>query len=784
MSPVCGGEPAIGRDRKTRSPSGRHGIQSDGMWRRVGPQVNADTPSPRPRIHEGAEFQDQESVHRMLATPELEIARNLPAEGCSPEEAQGYTRWLATHHYENFNVVSWLLPRRLRQHFYDVYAYCRWADDLGDEVPDRARALELIDAWEGELRLCYFDGKSPAHPVLIALRETIRAKDIPQGPFSDLLRAFRQDQRVQRYTTWDEVLDYCVYSANPVGRLVLYVCGYRDEERQRLSDYTCTALQLANFWQDVSRDLEKGRIYIPLEEIAARGLTEREIVERRFDERYVALMKELISRTRELFTAGLPLAERVDPGLRIDIELFSRGGMWILDAIERQGYDTLNRRPALTKAAKMRLLVGALVGRVASFATRPGAEESGAGDEKAASGVETPGEQDRRMSDLKVRPPKNPSSVGQVREPEASGAKAPEKGSGSVAGLEPGVSIQRKDRVEGASGAKGQIDSTSLMSRIKPRPTTPVANTDAVRESYAECGRIARAAHSSFYVAFFGLPKAKRNALCALYAFNRLVDNVSDEPGEVESKRRELARWRAMLDEASAGRTEGHAILPALAETISRFSIPTRYFHDLILGAEMDLTIRSYATFDRLSEYCYRVAGTVGLTCVHVFGFTDPKVPDLAERLGLAFQLTNIIRDVRSDFEMGRVYIPEEDLVQFGCGAEDLHGPLTQKLRELLAFEADRAWRCYEEGATLIEKMEPDSRATLWALVRTYSSLLARIEERDFDVFSSRISLSSAEKIRYLLMAGTSGRWKKDALAISSRGRRRTGGTVLRRRAG
>ena len=639
----------------------------------------------------------------MLPTPELEIARHLPAEGCSAEEAQRYTRWLATHHYENFNVVSWLLPRRLHQHFYNVYAYCRWADDLGDEVPDHARALELLDAWEEELRLCYLNGKSPSHPVLIALRETIREKNIPQKPFSDLLRAFRQDQRVQRYTNWDEVLDYCVYSANPVGRLVLYVCGYRDEERQRLSDFTCTALQLANFWQDVSRDLEKGRIYIPLDALAAHGLTETDIVERRFDARYVALMKDLIARTRELFAAGLPLAQRVDPALRIDIELFSRGGMWILDAIEAQGYDTLNHRPALAKTAKVRLLGRALASKLVTSA--------------------------------------GPKEITDIPE-------------------------QLEDAIAVEGGA--------------PLP----AYAAALEESYAECNRIARGARSSFYLAFFGLPKPKRNALCALYAFMRLVDNVSDEPGDLESKRRGLARWPAMLDEAVAGRTEGHAILPALAGTISRFEIPTRYFHDLILGAEMDLTIASYPTFDRLSEYCYRVAGTVGLTCLHVFGFRDPKAPDLAEQLGLAFQLTNIIRDVRTDFEMGRVYIPEDDLECFRCNAQDLRGPLTPQLRELLEFQADRAWKFYEEGAALIAKVDADSRATLWALVRTYSSLLARIEERGFDVFSSRISLSSAEKIRYLLMAGTSGWWKKDAPAISSRGRRRTGGPFLRRRAG
>jgi len=642
----------------------------------------------------------------MLATPELKIARNLPAEGCGPAEAQRYTRWLANHHYENFNVVSRLLPRRLHQHFYNVYAYCRWSDDLGDEVETPMRALALLHAWEDDLRSVYQPGSGPSHPVLIALRETIRAKNIPMQPFSDLLRAFRQDQRIHRYPSWDSVLDYCVYSANPVGRLVLYLCDYRDEARQKLSDYTCTALQLANFWQDVSRDLEKGRIYIPLDALAEHGLAESDITARKFDARYVALMKSLIARTRALFSSGLPLAETVEPFLRVDLEMFSRGGLAILDAIEASGYNTLAHRPALTKWTQMQLLAGALASRVFSR---------------------------------------------------------------SVNSKAPAATPVESDRIAGASSG-----------------TVAVMHSDSesVATSYAECGRIAKESRSSFYLAFFGLRKEKRNALCALYAFMRLVDNVSDEPGDLESKRNGLARWRAMLDEAIAGRTGGNPILPALADTIARFEIPSRYFHDLILGAEMDLTVSSYATFDRLSEYCYRVAGTVGLTCLHVFGFRDPKAPDLAERLGLAFQLTNIIRDVRSDFDMGRAYLPAEDLERFGVSESQLSGPLTPQTRALLEFEADRAWHFYREGAPLVDRVDADSRATLWALIRTYSSLLARIEERDFDVFSARISLSSAEKIQYLLTAGMSGWWKKDALAKRSSDRRRTGRTVLRRRVG
>jgi squalene synthase HpnC len=650
----------------------------------------------------------------MLATPELEIARNLPPENCAPNEAQRYTRWLATHHYENFNVVSWLLPRRLHQHFHNLYAYCRWSDDLGDEVTDPARALQLLDAWEDELRLIYGRSGGPSHPVLIALGETIRDKNIPIQPFSDLLRAFRQDQTVQRYRTWEGVLDYCVYSANPVGRLVLYLCEYRDEARQKLSDQTCTALQLANFWQDVSRDLEKGRIYIPLDVLAAHGLSEAEIVNKRFDARFVALMKSLIARTRAIFQAGMPLATTVEPFLRVDLEMFSKGGLAVLDAIEACGYNTLEHRPTLTKWTQIGLLARTLIAMPFSRSS-----------------------QDSSAAVLEVY------DFGQPRETEAT--------------------------------------------TVRPAAAT-APYSESVRASYAECNRIARAARSSFYLAFFGLRKEKRNALCALYAFMRLVDNVSDEPGALESKRHGLARWRAMLDEAVAGRTDAHVILPALADTITRFDIPTRYFHDLILGAEMDLTVATYATFDRLSEYCYRVAGTVGLTCLHVFGFDHPKAPDLAERLGLAFQLTNIIRDVGSDYAMGRIYLPQEDLDRFGVHVEELRGQVTPKLQQLLEFEADRAWQMYREGAPLVMQVNVDSRATLWALVRTYSSLLARIEERGFDVFGPRVSLSNAEKIQYLLTAGLAARgtgwWKGDALAKRSSDRRRPGGTVLRRRAG
>ena len=281
----------------------------------------------------------------------------IPAVTPSLEEARAYCERLARSHYENFSVATWFLPRRLRPHFYSIYAYCRISDDLGDEVGNPQHALQLLDIWEGELEACY--AGRPRHPVFVALAETVRACDIPRQTFADLLTAFRQDQRVSRYDTFEDVLGYCRYSANPVGRLVLYACGYRDDERQQLSDYTCTALQLSNFWQDVAVDYNKGRIYLPLEDLRRFGVTEKDMSDRRATPQFLELMRFEVQRAREWFRKGLPLAQKVDSELAIDIELFSRGGLAILQAIEDQGYDVLRRRPVISKPRKLALVARA-----------------------------------------------------------------------------------------------------------------------------------------------------------------------------------------------------------------------------------------------------------------------------------------------------------------------------------------------------------------------------------------------------------------------------------------
>lgn len=278
----------------------------------------------------------------------------------STEEARGYTERLARSHYENFTVVSAFLPRELRQDMFNVYAYCRWSDDLGDEIPDTALAMDALDWWRRELELCY--AGDPRHPVFVALRGTIDRFQIPAEPFHHLLDAFVQDQTVKRFPTYADVEHYCTRSANPVGRLVLYLFGFRDEERQRLSDYTCTALQLANFWQDVTVDWEKGRVYLPLEDMARFGAREEQIPRREFNEPFRELMRFEVERARDLFARGLPLVRTVPKRLRLDLELFTRGGQTILDLIERQGYDVLTRRPALSKSMKAGLILRRLFG--------------------------------------------------------------------------------------------------------------------------------------------------------------------------------------------------------------------------------------------------------------------------------------------------------------------------------------------------------------------------------------------------------------------------------------
>lgn len=289
-----------------------------------------------------------------LGPKEFVESRDAMSRDWTLEESLRYTKWLATSHYENFHVVSFLLPKRLHQDFYNVYAFCRWADDLGDEIPGKEECLRLLSWWRAELRAMY-RGQT-RHPVFVALSGTAERHRLPVDPFDDLIKAFEQDQVVARYRDYPSLFEYCRYSANPVGRLVLYLCGYSDAERQALSDATCTGLQLANFWQDVTVDWQKDRVYLP-------GASDRDIAERRFTPEFREAMREGVLVARGLFEKGLRLPGMVDRRLAIDLELFSRGGLRVLDKIEAQGYDVLRARPYVGKAERVGILLRALIRR-------------------------------------------------------------------------------------------------------------------------------------------------------------------------------------------------------------------------------------------------------------------------------------------------------------------------------------------------------------------------------------------------------------------------------------
>ncbi len=277
--------------------------------------------------------------------------------------AKAATWRLAHTHYENFSVVSVLLPRRLRQDFCNVYAFCRIADDLGDEIADKDESLRLLARFRDETRAMY--AGQPRSIVFTALADTVRRHDIPVQPFLDLIDAFEQDQRVDRYDTFDQVCDYCRRSADPVGRLVLYMCGYGDEHRQRLSDRTCTALQLANFWQDVRRDmLDRDRIYLPRETMNRFGVTEAQLRDGRCDKNYQECIRFEVERTEAMFNEGEALLPLLDESVRPQITLFGQGGRAILEAIRRQNYDTLSARPSLSRWQKGRLVFGAMAARL------------------------------------------------------------------------------------------------------------------------------------------------------------------------------------------------------------------------------------------------------------------------------------------------------------------------------------------------------------------------------------------------------------------------------------
>ncbi len=295
-----------------------------------------------------------------------------PAQRPTLAAAQAWCKRLAETHYENFHVATFFLPAKLKPHFQSVYGFCRTSDDLGDEVGDTKLATELLAEWRGMLHECFEQPERSRHPVYIALQPTIAACGLPIEPFDDLILAFEEDQVYTHHASLATLERYSRYSANPVGRLVLLLSGYHDEEIFALSDEICTGLQLANFYQDIVTDwVDRGRRYLPADVMERFGVVNEQIAEGRFDDRFRAMMEFLVADARARLLRGRRITELVEADLASTLSLFVEGGLAILDAIAAQGYDTLRARPVVTKGVKLRLLGGALLGKMSSF-LRPG----------------------------------------------------------------------------------------------------------------------------------------------------------------------------------------------------------------------------------------------------------------------------------------------------------------------------------------------------------------------------------------------------------------------------
>jgi squalene synthase HpnC len=612
-----------------------------------------------------------------------------PQERPTLDEALAWCHQLAATHYENFHVATFFLPQRLRPHFDSLYAFCRVSDDLGDEVGDSTTALRLLDAWGQMLDLCYDAPEQSRHPVFVALHETIVAHNLPRELFHDLLYAFRVDQVKTRYDTWNEAVQYSRYSANPVGRLVLMICGYRDEVRAQLSDKICTALQLANFWQDAVRDSAIGRRYIPTEYMDHFGVVEGQIEGRVFTPEFRSMMSDLVEYTRQLLHEGSALCVTVDDELRTTLELFCKGGDAILDGIEAQDFDVLRGRPVVTRRKKLMLLAGALLSKL-----------------RARTASATP-------------------------------------------------SLVDQDR-------KGGIDAWTAA-------------------AYRYCRQVARREAKNFYWAFRVLPRHKSDAMCAVYAFMRRADDIADDESKpVELRRTEmrnwLEAWRIARDSVSANPSNraasGHLVFLALTDAQRRFNIPDSLLEELIAGTTMDLeprardlnAVQTYANFDELYRYCYLVASVVGLVCIRIFGTSDARAEKLAEETGVAFQLTNILRDVKEDVLRGRVYLPIDLMDDFGVTPESLRElaagrAITHRERSMLQSLATRAEEYYASAGQLMPLLNRDSRAAMWVLATIYHRLLRRIVQRKMDVFSKRIALPTPEKLAILVCGAVMAAW-------------------------
>jgi phytoene synthase len=545
--------------------------------------------------------------------------------------AYRHCRRIACTDRTSLALGAWLLPRRLRDHVAAIRAFARTSEAIAGEGADPpGKRLLRLRMWECGLEAC-FDGR-PSDPIFMALAATVKEFALPIAPFQRLCEAARTDIQFRPFPTFEALREYCRCSADSAGHLVLALFGYRDTDRQTLAGRICTGLRLTAFVQDLARDTARGRLYLPLEDLARFGCTADEVREGARTDAVRRLLSFTVERARAMLREGTTLAAIVDPPLAREVLLCAWGGLTILRKIEAADHDVHGRPAALSRRDR-----AALLSRL-PFHPRPAPTPARAG----------------------VRPP------------------AP--------------SVSR-------------------------------------REAYAYCAEVSRRSASSFHRAFRLLPARRREALQAVYAFCRFIDDIADDPGRQDPEGL-LERWRAELVRVYAG-TPTHPIGHALADAVGRFSLSSQHFFDLIRGVEMDLTRRRYSTFGELHDYCYLVASTVGLLCIEIFGYRYAGTREYAVHLGVAFQLTNVLRDVADDARRDRIYLPQEDLARFGCSEDDLlRGRYTPAVGTLLAFECGRARTYYDRARRALAPGDRLALAPAEAMRLIYERVLRRIEAR------------------------------------------------------
>lgn len=608
------------------------------------------------------QYPDQVGFSRVDNWFQRDLARYGP--GTQPfagglVQARAYCQNLAQNHYENFSVLTFWVRGAARHHMRAVYAFSRWADNLADEVADPAESRRLLAWWREQISQLNRPESRPSHPVFVALKATALELGLPLEPFHHLIDAFERDKEVLDHPSLEELLDYCKGSANPVGRLVLRIFGAANPRRDQWSDAICSALQLANFWQDIGRDRKIGRIYLPADLRRQFGVTEADLDQTRASENLKALVLHLCRYTRDLFHQGAPLLRDLEGPLAPQVKLFHDGGIAILDAIEKQGGDTLSSRPTVGKVGKLKLMGKTLLALSGWSRLWPG------------------------------------NATNSPRE-------------------NPAVSL----------GA-----------------------------SHAWCRNVAKTKAGNFYPAFGLLPTGQHRAMCALYAFLRVTDDIADEPEPGQDPLASLEAWKLALKRALVGEPS-HPLHPALAWSVRTFGIDPAHLEEAIAGVAMDLHPLRFETIREAEGYCHKVASVVGLCCLAIWGCRNRRAYPAAIATGYALQWTNILRDLREDAGRGRLYLPLEDLRRFGVTEDEIsRGEKTQKFRQLMEFEIRRARDYYRQAWRLRRHLPPAGAAMFTALVGIYQGLLEHLALLPDRVLDERVSLSKKTKALIALSA-------------------------------